>query len=389
MFLFTEFRDARMPKNAQRGAAEIEHVKVLNNRWSVSWDDLRIFLVCADSPSFRSAARTLSISSSTVTRRIERLETALGVRLANRFPEGMTLTTEGKLIADGARSMERALCDVERKRNLLEVTEQGEVTIAVTEGLGCYWLMPKLIEFQREHPYIQINLLCAMESVDVLRLEADVAVQFDQPTAQDVIVCKLGRIHVHSFAARSYLEVYGTPTSKFDLKNHRLVQQVAPQLDDRALAYYFDLENFDPSVSARTNSSTAHLYAIEKGAGIGLLPTYATALGAPVVPLDIGGRYYRDILMTYHKDVKSSQHCALVINWIKEIFDARIYPWFSDEFIHPDEFCRNLPEQAEVNRGHGFAASIPDELVASEPPDAPVSAAPNVEEKAATKKLAP
>ncbi len=352
-----------MPKIAQRRAADIEHVKLLNNRWSVSWDDLRIFLVCADSPSFRSAARTLSISSSTVTRRIERLESALGVRLANRLPEGMTLTAEGKLIADGARSMERALCDVERKRSLLEATVQGEVTIAVTEGLGCYWLMPKLIEFQREHPYIRINLLCAMESVDVLRLEADIAIQFDQPSAQDVIVCKLGRIHVHAFAARSYLEVYGTPTSTVDLKNHRLVQQVAPQLDDRALAYYFDLEDIDVSIGARTNSSTAHLYAIEKGAGIGLLPTYATALGAPVEPLDIGGRYFRDILMTYHKDVKRSQHRVLVIDWIREIFDSRTYPWFSDEFIHPNELCHNMPDQAGVNHGHGFAATVPDDIL--------------------------
>ncbi len=348
-----------MSKIAQRGAAEIEQEISVRARSSVSWDDLRVFLVCSKAASFRSAARTLLVSSSTVTRRIERLEHSLRVPLFHRTPEGMALTHEGKLIAAQAREMEHALFNVERTRSLLEATERGSVTIAVTEGLGAFWLMPKLIEFQREKPYIQIRLLCAMESVDVLRLEADIAIQFVQPTNKDAIVSKIGRLHLHPFASRSYLDVYGVPKSNKDLHRHRLVQQVAPQLKQDAFAKYFDLENIDDSVAIRTNSSTAHLYAIEKGAGIGVLPTFAAALGGPVEPLDIGGQYHLDIFMTYHPAARRDRHVAMAIKWIREIFDGCTYPCFADQFTHPDKLRLTLPGNAESNMGYGFSAVDP------------------------------
>jgi hypothetical protein len=113
-------------------------------------------------------------------------------------------------------------------------------------------------------------------------------------------------------------------------------------------------------IGIRTNTSTAHLYAIEKGAGIGVLPNFAAALGAPVVPLDVGGQYSLDIWLTYHRDVRASPHIALLIDWIRGIFSAKTYPWFGDDFIHPNALLKLLPDQARVNSGAGFLAVDPD-----------------------------
>ncbi|MEJ8570940.1 LysR family transcriptional regulator [Microbaculum marinum] len=332
---------------------------------NVSWDDIRIFLSCVQAGSFRRAAAELRVSSSTVVRRIDRLEHALGSPLFARTPDGVVPTEEGRSIVDHAHRMELAINAVFRRVEKQDTTTRGTVRVSVTEGIGTYWVMPRLVEFQRQFPFLIIDMRCGMESADVLRMEADLAVQFDRPTSPDLIVTKLGRLHIYPFAAKSYAEIYGLPKSVEEMKRHRLVDQAAPQLDTGAWARLLKLQDVEGIVSLRTNLSSALLYAIEKGAGIGALPTYAAALGAPIVPVDIGIRHSMDVWMTFHPDIRRTQRNTLVIDWIKRIFDPERFPWFRDEFIHPSEFVDNLPADSKVNIGKGFAAATP--LVADLP----------------------
>ncbi len=336
---------------------------------NVSWDDIRVFLECVKAGSFRRAAVALRVSSSTVVRRIDRLEHDLGVALFNRIPDGVVPTEEARSIVDHARRMETAIYDVYRRVEAQDTTTRGVVRVSVTEGIGTYWIMPRLVEFQRQFPFLIIDMRCAMESADVLRMEADIAVQFERPTAPDLIVTKLGRLHVYPFASRGYEKIYGLPTSIEEMKRHRLVDQAAPQLDSGAWARLLGLEDVEGIVSLRTNASSALLYAIEKGAGIGALPTYAPALGAPVVPVDIGIHHAMDIWMTYHPSVRRTRRVMLVAAWMKRIFDPDRFPWFRDEFVPPSEFVGALPADSWVNIGEGFAAVVPpsDEETGADP----------------------
>jgi len=346
-------------KSSQRGGAKIDQALLESQVSRVSWDDMRVFLTCAEAESFRKAAQTLRLSSSTVIRRIERFERALGTPIFDRVPDGVVLTTEGQLFLESAREMERACNNVLRRQSAREAVERGPVSISITEGLGSYWVMPRLVEFQRHYPFIHVNLRCAMESADVLRLEADMAVQFSMPDSKELMVVKLGRLHLHSFASHEYLQNYGTPENGADIAQHRLVQQVAPGLDERALAGFFGVDSVENLVAIRTNASTAHFYAIEKGGGIGVLPTFAAAFGSPVVPLDIGKRYHLDILLTYHPDARKTARRALVIDWLKRIFDPKTNPWFRDEFIHPNELLGKVPSAARENLGKGYFSFLP------------------------------
>jgi len=349
-----------MHKNLHYPDAKIDHLdsvpKIDNN---FSWDDLRIFLACAREQSFRKSAHSLKVSSSTVVRRIGRLEDALGLRLFNRLPEGVILTHEGQSLVDCAIDIESAVFDLIRKRKMAAIESKGSVTVSITEGLGSYWLMPRLISFQREFPFLTVDVQCAMRSADVLRLEADVAIQFEKPISPDLIVAKIGRLHVYPFASQNYLNTYGYPKNIKEAKNHRFVQQVASQLDEKVWATLLGLQSIDEIVGVRTNSSSALLYAIERGGGIGALPTYAVALGAPVIPVDIGIKHSLEIWITYHPDVRKTRQKAQVIDWLKSIFDPRIYPWFRDDFIHPNELDAHMPTEAKMNIGRGFASVTP------------------------------
>jgi len=194
-----------------------------------------------------------------------------------------------------------------------------------------------------------------MHSADVLRMEADASVQVTRPTSPDLKISKLGRLHVQPFAAQSYLDRYGMPKSVPDLLRHRIVLQIAEQLTSQAeYDYLFPGVPQPGFVAIRTNAGSAHYWAIAKGAGIGMLPSYAYAIGAAVVPLDIGLYRPVDIWLAYHPDAGRIPRVRRMLDWITESFDPRKFPWFRDEYIHPRDLPASLAGEAVTNMFAGF-----------------------------------
>ena len=335
-----------MAKILHRGVAKPEREAGIDGHGrSPSWDDLRVFLCCAEEGSLRRASARLGLSASTMVRRIDRLERALRMRLFDRAPDGVVLTAEGRSVLGGAKRMEIGSFDVLRAQ--LDATlDRTTVTISITEGLGSYWMMPQLVEFQRQHPTLIVAMRCAMESADVLRLEADIAIQFIKPTNPDLMVVRLGRMYAYPFASRGYLERYGTPHSADEMRQHRLIDQVAPQLDPSAWARHLGMDSVDDIVGLSTNASTAILYAVENGAGIGALPTYVAIVNRRIVPVDIDVIHPIDIWLTFRRDLRENKRRAYLIDWIRSIFEPRAHPYFGDVFIHPTELRRMIPEGA-------------------------------------------
>jgi DNA-binding transcriptional LysR family regulator len=347
-----------MPGSSLRGVVVAQR-PIVDPFRLVSWDYLRLFLACADSGSFRRAGKSLAIDAATVVRRIDRLETAIGQRLFNRLNAGVTLTDDGNLLAADVRAMERCSLDIIRRTKIVDERVRGVVRIAITEGLGTYWLMPKLIEFQYANRMLTFELNCTMELTDVSRLETDISIQFKRPSNPDMIATRLGRLHVFPFVAETYQRLFGLPTSLHDLRQHRLLQQVSPQLAETVFDEQLKLHNLQETVSIRTNASSALLYAVERGAGIGFLPTYALALGARLVPVEIRISHFYDIWVTYHPDLKNSERHMVVLGWLRRIFDPQVYPCFKDEFIHPVALIELMAETAAPVFGRGYIAVEP------------------------------
>ncbi|MBZ6078883.1 LysR family transcriptional regulator [Microvirga puerhi] len=347
-----------MQPKSQRGVPAVEH-ETPAALGRPDWDGIRIFLEVARRGSFRSAAEHLDQSINALRRRIDDLERKLGTVLLTRHVDGIRVTVEGSKILAVAERMEAAAYDIARVRDQALPVLSGEVRIAVTEGLGTFWLAPRLVEFQRSYPRLIIDLSCAMRSADVLRMEADASVQLTQPTAPDLKIVKLGRLHSMPYVARSYIDTYGIPHQLQDILHHRVVLQLAEQTTTQEvfakLAGGVPQEGF---VAMRTNVSSAHYWAIAKGAGIGWLPTYASAIGARIIPLDLDLRFSFDIWLTYHPDAKRIPRVQRCIEWIIESFDPRHFPWFRDEFIHPKDLPQDYRGQPLVNWFEGFTGAV-------------------------------
>src|SRR5258708_1494309 len=226
---FTKRKGLCMHLTLERGVPQEERRQVALGSLT-DWDAARVFLEVVRCGSFRSAAERLELSINGVRRRIDDFERQIGTTLFTRDVHGTPLTDEGSLVVSAVERMEAPSFDLLRAGNSVTSTLSGEVRVAVTEGLGTFWLAPRLVEFQQSYPNILVDLHCEMRSADVSRHEADIAIHLSRPAALDVKLVRLGRMHLMCFASRKYLETYSAPTTAEELVKHRLVMQVADQI---------------------------------------------------------------------------------------------------------------------------------------------------------------
>ena len=367
-----------MQSKFERGVLKSRSPETLAFTKTPDWEGTRIFLETVRHGSFRAASQAQGLSLTALRRRFEEFEHRCGVTIATRGSFGIQLTAEGRKIFEAAQKMETAYFDVLRARDQTGNVMEGRVRLAVTEGLGIFWIAPRLVEFQRTFPKLMVEMHCSMSPPDILRLEADVGVQISRPENQDLKIVKLGRVHAMPFAAPSYVNTYGKPKTVKEFAAHRIVMQASPHIPSEAVFHdLFPGAPIESLIVFQSNVSSAHYWSIAKGAGIGILPTYANAMGAPVTAIDIRDeadparllRWHSDIWLTCHPDAQRIPRVARLVAWLREAFSPKLYPWFADEFVHPDDLPASLDQLPLMNFFAGFSAMGTAEPVQAEKKD--------------------
>jgi DNA-binding transcriptional LysR family regulator len=328
-----------MPPSVKKRSTRKQQWGVIEPPAIADWEAAHTFMEVVRCGSFRAASQKLGQSVNALRRRVDAFESELGVPLLIRHINGVQPTEEGARIYTATLQMENASFDVLQARNLSGKQIDGEVGLSITEGLGSGWLVPQLVHFQRTNPRLAVNLRCGQTPPDLFRLEADLSVQLERPTEPALKVVKIGRLHMMLFAAKSYLDSHGHPTNAGDFAKHRIVVMADDERrwEEEYRKFFADVSPAN-LVRLRNNVSSTHFSSIINGAGIGLLPTYVQSVETNLVPLHLGMSAALDIWLTYRSDAKRIARIGRTIEWIMQAFDPRRFPWFRDEFIHPDRF---------------------------------------------------
>lgn len=332
----------------------------MEHQWrNADWNSIRVFLAVARLQSFRKAAEELGMSVNTVRRTISRLEDQLSYPLLYRESEGVRLTDEGRRVVLAARDVENSVSDMWRVAAMAERDANGPIRLAITEGLGSFWLTPRIVEHMNDTgAQNRIELQCAMRSVDVLRMEADISVQLERPNRPELKVKRLGYLHLKPFASTAYLERFGRPKGVADMIRHRVVEQQTDQLSGYGLDKIFGAEIADRMVRMKTNFSSAHYWAVAKGAGIGLMPNYARAIGGDVEHVDLGFDFRVEIWLATHPEVTKSARHRDFIAFLSDSFDDRKYPWFGPDTMTPEQIEQQFTRDDLRSYFEGFTAKL-------------------------------
>jgi len=136
---------------------------------------LRAFDAAGRHQSFSRAADELLVSHSAVSRHVRGLEARLGVKLFRDLPRGVELTLEGRAYLE--RVLPALDMIAEATEDLSEVP-RGQVTVNSEPLFAERFIIPRLAEFQKAYPDIEVRLEASPRLADVERYEADIAIRF-------------------------------------------------------------------------------------------------------------------------------------------------------------------------------------------------------------------
>ncbi len=268
----------------------------------------------------------------------------MNARLMTRGPQGVMLTEAGLVAYDRALSMERVAEQLEQEISDNEQSPEGRVKIAAPDGVAGIFLTPSLADFVRANPKIDLAIDCQLWSDRPLRARSDVTLTFQEPKHPEAVATPLAHFHYALFASQEYLDLYGAPTTTAEVLAHPYVHHVGQAHHP---------ENWAPKLQGildlvrkriETNCSAVSFSAIKNGSGIGSMPTAILAIDPSLVMIDRFDYPSIRLWMVHHRVAGRSARVRRVLDWLKELFDARTKPWYRAEFVHPREFGPYLGE---------------------------------------------
>ncbi|MEH6347808.1 MAG: LysR family transcriptional regulator [Bermanella sp.] len=178
---------------------------------TMGWDDVQFFLSVARSGSARATALALQISHTTVSRRIEKLESSLGTRLFDRGVSGYGLTEGGQAMLEFAEQAEDVLLSAERHLQGKDTELGGDIRLTTPDVIATQLLLPHLVNFTDKYRDIDIDLRISTNLYDLTRREVDIAIRFlgfSSPPPDPLIGRKLGSVASCFYATPQYLNKY-------------------------------------------------------------------------------------------------------------------------------------------------------------------------------------
>lgn len=281
----------------------------------MDWDHTRIFLAVARSGQLLAAARRLGLDQATVTRRINGLERDLGVKLLERSPTGSTLTAAGERFLESAERIESEMLRAQSALTDSAVSIAGTVRIGAPDGVGTWYLLPRLAPLLAEHPELHVQLAPLPRAFSLAKREADLAITIDRPEESRQRVVKMTDYSLGLYASRDYARRHPPIAVIGDLAGHRIVTYVRDLLFSPALDYLDEL-NIPAGPRFECASVIGQLEAVRAGIGLGVLHVYAAENDPDFVRILPERTVNRTYWLTTHADVRDVARVRLVHEFI-------------------------------------------------------------------------
>ena len=246
----------------------------------MDWDKLKIFHAVAEAGNFTKATYILNLSQSAISRQIQSLEQELKTQLFERHARGLSLTENGEYLFKTAREVISKLKDVESTLMDKKDKLSGKLTVTTVVSFGTTWLTPRIQEFMKLNPEIEIELIFDDKELDLSTRQADIGIWMRRPKQLNYVQKKLIDINYHIYGSTKYLEQIGHPKTLQELNKHNFISygKGAPSPvfnPDWALKLGVK-DNKKRKPVMKVNSIYGLLLAVQSGVGLAALPDYIT-----------------------------------------------------------------------------------------------------------------
>jgi DNA-binding transcriptional LysR family regulator len=275
---------------------------------TMRWDDLKVILALHRAGTLAGAGKLLHVNTSTVGRRIQDLEKALGTRLFDRMGGSYRPTQNAKRVIACAEEMELQANALQRQIQGSDSRVEGGVRITALDNFLDHLVVPALPKLMEAHPDLEITLESDLRLFELSRGEADIAVRTAQPTHPEMVARSLG-VQVTAF-----YQAVGESWSG------RLPLVALPNLPDHA--NYNDLlaERVPGGrIVARANTEGRITEMVRRGIGVGLIDCFVGEADRGLERLSGLGTLEQTLWAVTHVEMRRSLRVRTVLGFLSSV----------------------------------------------------------------------
>jgi len=195
--------------------------------------NIRLFIKVVQAGSFSAAGRLIGLSPASVSRQINALEHALGVRLIYRTSRKLTLTEVGQMYFERASDIINELDALESVVSEHQTKPRGLLHVHTRVSIGTRLLSSALPAFNEHFPEIKVKLWLTEESRDLIEHKIDVAIRLGNLDEPSLAVRKLWDASQRIiFASPTYLATHPIIDRPDDLLQHSCLTYLDGRFDD-------------------------------------------------------------------------------------------------------------------------------------------------------------
>lgn len=279
----------------------------------LNWDDIRSILALVQAGSLSKAGARLGLNYTTVARRIQRAEDALGQPLFERHPDGYVPLPEAHEIARTAERMEQEEHSLLRRLAGKQPDLAGPLTFTAPQLLIQSHLAPVLAEFTERYPDIDLTVKASYDILDLSRREADLALRISHEPQSALVGRRLCDQRSAFFATP---EIARAASDNPEAPIEWLLFAHQPNVPEIAQAVHPNIR-----IRARFDDMSTLVAAARAGMGVLRMPLFLGQATDGIVRLpDLPATPYAPVWLLNHRDLQRNPKVAA----LKEI----LIPWF-------------------------------------------------------------
>ncbi|MEL6348120.1 MAG: LysR family transcriptional regulator [Myxococcota bacterium] len=233
----------------------------------MDWDDYRFLLAVGRAGTLSRASKALGVVRTTVGRRLERMESSLGVRLFDRTPDGFIPTTAGEDLIETATSMEAELHAAEARVMGRDAALRGALRVSSLDFIIEHYI-DVFHTFINRYPGISLTICADQERISLRRREADVVLRLQDTPAEHLVGRRLRTMSFVPCASRALMARVGddAPLSAYPWVGDDL------RSPDAFIDKWLSIHAPNAKVVLRYNNYPVLRAAVKTGIGVHFLP---------------------------------------------------------------------------------------------------------------------
>lgn len=241
--------------------------------------NMALFSEVAQMNSFSATAERLQMTPSSISKRIAKLESELGVKLLERTTRSMRLTHTGERFLVHCQNMlDEADTAIEMAKSSQDKLK-GNISISAPIAFAKHILQPLVIQFMQQYPDINVQLLCSDSPIDLLRENVDISIEIGHTPSEFLIAKPFICIRQVLCASTEYLSNYPPLSQPQDLLKHKCLYLGESETDNQwqFVNIASDGETSETVTvqgSFVTNHSGIRLQGVKSNLGIGCFPDF-------------------------------------------------------------------------------------------------------------------